>query len=47
MPWFPEFATRIEPVAVGRYRAALAAGDAEAVLSTFAPDGYYREPVGC
>jgi ketosteroid isomerase-like protein len=31
---------------VGRYQAALAAGDAEAILSTFAPDGYYREPIG-
>jgi ketosteroid isomerase-like protein len=31
---------------VGRYQAALAAGDAEAVVSTFAPDGYFREPVG-
>ena len=26
--------------------AALAAGDAEALLRTFAPDGYYREPAG-
>jgi hypothetical protein len=32
--------------AVGRYQAALAAGDAEAVVRTFAPDGYYREPSG-
>jgi ketosteroid isomerase-like protein len=31
---------------VGRYQAALAAGDAEAVVSTFAPDGYFREPIG-
>jgi limonene-1,2-epoxide hydrolase len=31
---------------VGRYLAALQAGDAEAVVSTFAPDGYYREPTG-
>jgi limonene-1,2-epoxide hydrolase len=31
---------------VGRYQAALAAGDAEAVVATFEPDGYYREPVG-
>jgi len=31
---------------VGRYQAALAAGDAEAIVSTFAPDGYYREPIG-
>jgi ketosteroid isomerase-like protein len=30
----------------GRYQAALAAGDAEAVVRTFAPDGYYREPSG-
>jgi limonene-1,2-epoxide hydrolase len=29
---------------VGRYLAALQAGDAEAVVSTFEPDGYYREP---
>jgi ketosteroid isomerase-like protein len=31
---------------VGRYLAAVAAGDAEAAVSTFAPDGYYREPIG-
>ena len=31
---------------VGRYRSALEAGDAEAVVSTFTPDGYYREPIG-
>ncbi len=31
---------------VGRYQAGLAAGDAEAVVSTFAPDGYFRGPSG-
>jgi ketosteroid isomerase-like protein len=31
---------------VGRHQAALAAGDTEALVSTFAPDGYYREPIG-
>jgi hypothetical protein len=31
---------------VGRYQAALDAGDAEAIVSAFAPDGYLREPVG-
>ena len=31
---------------VGRYHAALEAGDAEAVVSTFGADGYYREPIG-
>jgi len=31
---------------VGRYQAALGTGDAEAVVSTFEPDGYYREPIG-
>ncbi len=31
---------------VARFHAALGAGDADAVVSTFAPDGYYREPVG-
>jgi len=31
---------------VGRYQAALEAGDAEAIVGTFAPDGYYREPIG-
>ena len=31
---------------VGRYQAALAAGDAEAVVQTFAADGYFREPAG-
>jgi ketosteroid isomerase-like protein len=31
---------------VGRYQAALAAGDTEAIVSTFAPDGYFRGPSG-
>jgi ketosteroid isomerase-like protein len=31
---------------VGRYQAALEAGDAEAAVSTFRADGYYREPIG-
>ncbi len=31
---------------VGRYQAALAAGDAEAIVNAFEPDGYYREPIG-
>jgi hypothetical protein len=31
---------------IGRYQAALEAGDAEAVVHTFAADGYYREPIG-
>jgi len=31
---------------VARYLAALQAGDAEAAVSTFEPDGYYREPDG-
>jgi len=30
----------------GRYQAALEAGDTEAVVSTFAADGYFREPTG-
>jgi ketosteroid isomerase-like protein len=31
---------------VGRYLAAQDAGDADAAVSTFAPDGYFREPYG-
>jgi ketosteroid isomerase-like protein len=31
---------------VGRFQAALAAGDAELIAGTFAPDGYYCEPGG-
>jgi hypothetical protein len=31
---------------VGRFSAALGAGDADAVVGTFAPDGYYREAAG-
>jgi hypothetical protein len=31
---------------VGRYQAALDAGDTETVVSTFASEGYYREPSG-
>ncbi len=30
----------------GRFQDALAAGDTEAIVSTFAPDGYVQEPVG-
>jgi hypothetical protein len=31
---------------VGRYQTALAAGDTEATVSTFAPDGYFQGPFG-
>jgi ketosteroid isomerase-like protein len=31
---------------VGRYQAALEAGDTEAIVNTFAPDGHFREPIG-
>jgi limonene-1,2-epoxide hydrolase len=31
---------------VGRYQAALHAGDTEAIVSTFATNGYFREPIG-
>ncbi|MEU4673502.1 nuclear transport factor 2 family protein [Amycolatopsis sp. NPDC023774] len=31
---------------VGHYLAALAAGDADAIVGTFSPTGYLREPVG-
>jgi hypothetical protein len=31
---------------VGRYQAALEAGDVEAIVSTFDVDGYYRESIG-
>ena len=31
---------------IGRYHAALEAGDAEAIVNVFAPDGYFREPIG-
>jgi limonene-1,2-epoxide hydrolase len=31
---------------VGRYQAALDAGDVETIVSIFAPDGYYLEPIG-
>ena len=57
MPWFPEFVSAVELARrqtraagqadpVGRYQAALAAGDAEAVVRSFEPGGYYREPIG-
>jgi hypothetical protein len=31
---------------VGRYHVALDAGDTDEIVRTFAPDGYFREPVG-
>ena len=31
---------------VGRYDAALQAGDVDAIVTTFASDGYFREPIG-
>jgi limonene-1,2-epoxide hydrolase len=31
---------------VGRYQAAVEAGDVEAVVNTFGPDGYFRESIG-
>ena len=31
---------------VGRYHSALNAGDTEAIVAAFAPDGCYREPIG-
>jgi ketosteroid isomerase-like protein len=31
---------------VGRYQAALDAGDTDAIVRAFAPDGYLREPIG-
>ncbi len=31
---------------VGRYHAALSAGDTDAAVDTFAADGYFREPIG-
>jgi hypothetical protein len=35
-----------EPGIVGDYQRALAAGDVEAAVAAFEPDGYVREPVG-
>ncbi len=34
------------PDVVGEYQRALAAGDVDAIVATFAPDGYAREPAG-
>jgi hypothetical protein len=31
---------------IGRYHAALQAGDADAIVNSFTADGYYREPIG-
>jgi hypothetical protein len=31
---------------IGRYQAALAAGDTDAIVATFTPDGYFQEPLG-
>jgi hypothetical protein len=35
-----------EPDVVGEYQRALAAGDVDAAVAAFAPDGYVREPAG-
>jgi hypothetical protein len=35
-----------EPDVVGEYQRALAVGDVEAILATFEPDGWMREPAG-
>jgi hypothetical protein len=35
-----------EPDVVGEYQRALAAGDADAIVAAFEPDGYAREPAG-
>jgi SnoaL-like domain len=35
-----------EPDVVAEHQRALAAGEAEAIVATFAPDGYVREPAG-
>lgn len=35
-----------EPDVIGEYQRALAAGDAEAIVATFEPDAYVREPAG-
>jgi hypothetical protein len=35
-----------EPDVVGEYQRALAAGNVDAILATFEPDGYAREPAG-
>ena len=45
-PSHPEARVRPTRYVVGRYQAALEAGDADAVVSTFEPGGYYREPIG-
>ena len=39
-------ATSIRRDIVARYQARLDTGDADAIVNTFAPDGYYREPIG-
>ena len=36
----------VESDVVGEYQAALAAGDADRITATFAPDGCFREPAG-
>ena len=44
-PVLPPGAARPADV-VGRYQAALAAGDTDAIVGLFAPDGYVHEPLG-
>ena len=52
MPWFPDFVGAVELARLQTRTAGQAdpvgqdAGDVEAVVSTFAPDGYFRGPFG-
>jgi hypothetical protein len=45
-PLLPERADLLLPPVVQRYQAALAAGQLDAILELFEPDGYAREPSG-
>jgi len=45
-PLLPRAPSLVAPDVVGAYQRALAAGDVDAIVGTFEPEGYFREPAG-
>lgn len=45
-PLLPHDPSLVAPDVVAAYQRALAAGDVDAIVATFEPEGYFREPAG-